>query len=92
MASQEEDLQQVGTSPTLRVSTSAVQPLELTRSLGAIPISFWALVSDALPPQEAKSLAEDLGIEFDTTEHLNLERGPLCAPPSRNSVLGKRRR
>ncbi|KAJ3491521.1 hypothetical protein NLI96_g637 [Meripilus lineatus] len=54
--------------------------------------NFWALVSDALPPQEAKSLAEDLGIEFDTAEHLNLERGPLCAPPSRNSVLGKRRR
>ncbi|KAH8092618.1 TBPIP-domain-containing protein [Cristinia sonorae] len=52
--------------------------------------TFWALVTDALPPQEATALAEDLGIEFDTTEHIALEKGPLCAP--QKSVLGKRRR
>jgi 26S proteasome regulatory subunit (ATPase 3-interacting protein) len=43
--------------------------------------SFWALVSDPLPPPDAVQLAEDLGIEYDTREHLELERGPLCAPP-----------
>ena len=42
--------------------------------------SFRALVSDSLPPPDASQLAEDLGIEYDTPEHLELERGPLCAP------------
>jgi len=42
--------------------------------------NFWALVSDPLPPPDAAQLAEDLGIEYDTTEHLELERGPLCTP------------
>ncbi|THH29472.1 hypothetical protein EUX98_g4715 [Antrodiella citrinella] len=51
--------------------------------------TFWALVTDALPPQESSALAEDLGIEFDTAEHISVEKGPLCAPPG---VLGKRRR
>lgn len=50
---------------------------------------FWQLATDALPPQDAKALAEDLGIELDTPEHATVERGPLCAGPS---VLGKRRR
>jgi hypothetical protein len=42
--------------------------------------SFWALVSDPLPPPDAAQLAEDLGIEYDTPEHVELERGSLCAP------------
>ena len=54
------------------------------------PLSFWALVTDALPPQESADLAEDLGIEFDTPEHATLEKGHLCAP--QGSILGKRRR
>ena len=51
---------------------------------------FWSLATDALPPQDSAALAEDLGIEFDTSEHTALEKGPLCAP--KNSILGKRRR
>ncbi|KZT00921.1 TBPIP-domain-containing protein [Laetiporus sulphureus 93-53] len=51
--------------------------------------NFWQLATDALPPQEAKELAEDLGIELDTPEHGALERGAFCSP---SSVLGKRRR
>ena len=50
---------------------------------------FWSLVTDALTPQEARELGEDLGIEQDTAEHRELEKGPLC---SSGSVLGKRRR
>ncbi|KAG9316169.1 TBPIP-domain-containing protein [Chiua virens] len=46
--------------------------------------SFWQLTTDALPPQDATALAEDLGIEFDTTEHTSLERGPLCAVAGQN--------
>lgn len=42
--------------------------------------SFWALASDPLSPPDAVQLAEDLGIEYDSPEHLELERGPLCAP------------
>ncbi|KAI0280945.1 TBPIP-domain-containing protein [Russula aff. rugulosa BPL654] len=42
--------------------------------------NFWALASDPLSPPDAVQLAEDLGIEYDTPEHLELERGPLCAP------------
>ncbi|TCD63405.1 hypothetical protein EIP91_005587 [Steccherinum ochraceum] len=51
--------------------------------------TFWALVTDALPPQESSALAEDLGIELDTPEHITVEKGSLCAP---QNVLGKRRR
>ncbi|TFK62250.1 TBPIP-domain-containing protein [Pluteus cervinus] len=51
---------------------------------------FWDMVTDALPPQEAKCLAEDLGIEFDTQEHAALERGPLCAPKSTVPLKRKR--
>ncbi|KAI0955560.1 hypothetical protein AcV7_006191 [Taiwanofungus camphoratus] len=50
---------------------------------------FWQLATDAIPPQEATELAEDLGIEFDTAEHTAIERGRFCSPAS---ALGKRRR
>jgi len=43
---------------------------------------FWTMATDALPPQDATALAEDLGIEFDTEEHVAIERGPLCALPN----------
>lgn len=39
---------------------------------------FWQLATDALPPQDAAALAEDLGIEFDTSEHQALERSHIC--------------
>ncbi|KAK1229147.1 PSMC3 interacting protein [Marasmius sp. AFHP31] len=44
-------------------------------------MSFWQLVTDSLSPQDAERLSEDLGIEFDTTEHASVEHGPLCANP-----------
>ncbi|KAJ8076919.1 PSMC3 interacting protein [Marasmius tenuissimus] len=44
-------------------------------------MSFWQLVTDSLSPQDAERLSEDLGIEFDTTEHVSVEHGPLCANP-----------
>ena len=40
---------------------------------------FWELATDALSPQDTKSLEEDLGIEVDTPEHACLEQGPLCS-------------
>ena len=40
---------------------------------------FWELATDALAPQDTKSLEEDLGIEVDTPEHVCLEQGPLCS-------------
>ncbi|KIM73732.1 hypothetical protein PILCRDRAFT_15021 [Piloderma croceum F 1598] len=43
---------------------------------------FWTMATDVLPPQDATALAEDLGIEFDTDEHIAVERGPLCALPN----------
>ncbi|OSX57542.1 hypothetical protein POSPLADRAFT_1156305 [Postia placenta MAD-698-R-SB12] len=52
-------------------------------------VLFWQLATDSLPPQEAQDLADDLGVELDTSEHVGIERGPLCAPAS---SLGKRRR
>ncbi|KAI0749194.1 TBPIP-domain-containing protein [Daedaleopsis nitida] len=51
--------------------------------------TFWSLATDALTPQQATDLAEDLGVEHDTPEHGTLERGSLCVG---GSVLGKRRR
>ncbi|KIK92029.1 hypothetical protein PAXRUDRAFT_13464 [Paxillus rubicundulus Ve08.2h10] len=54
--------------------------------------SFWQLATDALPPQDATSLAEDLGIEFDTPEHVALERGPICAAAGANSRTNLKRK
>ncbi|OCH86474.1 TBPIP-domain-containing protein [Obba rivulosa] len=54
-------------------------------------LTFWQMVTDALTPQEADELAEELGIEHDTLEHVAIERGPLCVPAG-VQVLGKRRR
>jgi 26S proteasome regulatory subunit (ATPase 3-interacting protein) len=51
-------------------------------SLLMTPNRFWTMATDALPPQDATALAEDLGIEFDTDEHIAVERGPLCALPN----------
>ncbi|KAF8835251.1 TBPIP-domain-containing protein [Paxillus ammoniavirescens] len=54
--------------------------------------SFWQLATDALPPQDATSLADDLGIEFDTPEHMALERGPICAAAGTNSRTNLKRK
>jgi hypothetical protein len=39
---------------------------------------FWQLATDALSPQDAKALAEDLGVEWDSPEHVQVEQSPLC--------------
>ncbi|KAI6108328.1 TBPIP-domain-containing protein [Pisolithus sp. B1] len=55
--------------------------------------TFWQIATDALSPQDAVALAEDLGIEFDRPEHVELEKGPLCAPvPPSNRANLKRKR
>ncbi|EPS94716.1 hypothetical protein FOMPIDRAFT_1133850 [Fomitopsis schrenkii] len=54
--------------------------------------TFWQLATDPLPPQEATELAEELGIEPDTPEHVTLERGSFCIAAVGGGVLGKRRR
>ncbi|KAF8170311.1 TBPIP-domain-containing protein [Mycena galopus ATCC 62051] len=46
--------------------------------------SFWHIVADALAPQEAATLAEDLGIEQDTNEHSALERSSLVTGGQKN--------
>ncbi|KAI6154701.1 TBPIP-domain-containing protein [Pisolithus tinctorius] len=55
--------------------------------------AFWQIATDALSPQDAAALAEDLGIEFDGPEHVELEKGPLCAPvkPSNRTNLKRKR-
>lgn len=45
--------------------------------------SLWYLVTDSLPPQDAKDLAEELGIELDTAEHSEIEKSSLCVPVKR---------
>ena len=45
--------------------------------------SLWYLVSDSLPPQDAKDLAEELGIELDTAEHADIEKSALCTSTKR---------
>ena len=54
---------------------SALHPVNLR--------SLWHLVTDSFPPQEASDLAEDLGIEYDTREHIEVEKGPVCAVTKR---------
>jgi 26S proteasome regulatory subunit (ATPase 3-interacting protein) len=42
--------------------------------------SFWGLVADGLPPQDAEALKEDLGIEPDSDAHAAVDKSTLCAP------------
>ncbi|KIK68955.1 hypothetical protein GYMLUDRAFT_213799, partial [Collybiopsis luxurians FD-317 M1] len=49
--------------------------------------TFWHLATDALPPQDATILSEDLGIELDTPEHATLEKTSLCV----KNVLKRKR-
>ncbi|THU89388.1 TBPIP-domain-containing protein, partial [Dendrothele bispora CBS 962.96] len=51
--------------------------------------SLWDIATDSLPPQDASILAEDLGIEYDTPEHIALEKGPLFAT-TKNPLKRKR--
>lgn len=51
--------------------------------------SLWHLVTDSLPPQDAAELVDDLGIEYDSAEHAELEKGPLCSGSS-NPLKRKR--
>jgi len=39
---------------------------------------------EATGPKEAAELLEDLGVELDSPEHAQLERGYLCTRASRN--------
>lgn len=67
------------------------EPLHLTFSLSLIATGrFWQLATDALPPQDAKNLEEDLGVEKDTPEHIALEQGSLCQQPRGNPLKRKR--
>jgi hypothetical protein len=38
----------------------------------------WCMFTDAHAPQDASDLAEDLGVETDSPEHLQLEKSALC--------------
>ncbi|KAF8070814.1 Tat binding protein 1-interacting protein-domain-containing protein [Lyophyllum atratum] len=53
--------------------------------------TFWQLATDALPPQDAASLAEDLGVELDGIEHTALEGSPLCLCPKTSNSLKRKR-
>ncbi|KAF4620329.1 hypothetical protein D9613_000353 [Agrocybe pediades] len=53
-------------------------------------MTLWQLATDALPPQDAKDLEEDLGIEKDTPEHEAVEQGSLCRQPQTKSLKRKR--
>ena len=55
------------------------------------PHSFWALVADSLSPHDAEQLADDLGIEHDTPEHVELERGPLCGVSASKKALSNKK-
>ena len=48
--------------------------------------SLVSIATDAMTGEEKQELTENLGIEYDTPEHLELENGPLCHPP----VKGRR--
>ncbi|KAG6880021.1 hypothetical protein C0992_007818 [Termitomyces sp. T32_za158] len=53
-------------------------------------MTFWQLATDALPPQAAATLAEDLGVELDTSEHAILERSQFCVCTKTNPLKRKR--
>jgi 26S proteasome regulatory subunit (ATPase 3-interacting protein) len=50
------------------------------------------MIIDALPPQDAEALSEDLGVELDSPEHLCLENSPLCAQAAITMRGTKRKR
>ena len=48
------------------------------------------MVTDSLPPQDARALAETLGVEFDTPEHLALEQSALVLDAKKGLLKRKR--
>lgn len=54
--------------------------------------SFWQLATDSLSPQDAETLTEDLGIEFDTTEHKAVEKGSWCVIQGTNTRSNLKRK
>jgi hypothetical protein len=73
-----------------RMSSSS--PAQFSRPHFEFEHRFWHIVSDALSPQDAAAQAEELGIEFDTQEHITLEQGSICARPTAVSQNLKRKR
>ncbi|THH03053.1 hypothetical protein EW146_g10516 [Bondarzewia mesenterica] len=65
----------------LRMALAMIPTFAFTPRHCFLSLRLWSLVSDNLTPQDAKDLAEDLGIEYDTPEHATLERSPLCSLP-----------
>ncbi|PFH52082.1 hypothetical protein AMATHDRAFT_190418 [Amanita thiersii Skay4041] len=53
-------------------------------------MTFWQLVTDLLTPHEAESLGEELGIEWDSPEHIAVERSNLCEEKPVNVLKRKR--
>ncbi|KIY53999.1 TBPIP-domain-containing protein [Fistulina hepatica ATCC 64428] len=54
--------------------------------------TFWQTITDALSPQDAGTLCEELGIELDTLEHQHLEKSGLFAnAPKRPNPLKRKR-
>jgi 26S proteasome regulatory subunit (ATPase 3-interacting protein) len=51
--------------------------------------SLWQLATDTLPPQDARNLEDDLGIEKDTPEHGIVEKGALCSAPLKRKWAGQ---
>ncbi|KAK0504648.1 TBPIP-domain-containing protein [Armillaria luteobubalina] len=54
-------------------------------------INFWQLTTDALAPQDATELSEELGIELDAPEHTTLERSTLCQNMNMKNSLKRKR-
>ncbi|KIL66308.1 hypothetical protein M378DRAFT_75412 [Amanita muscaria Koide BX008] len=51
---------------------------------------FWQVLTETMRPQEAESLAEELGIEWDSGEHVALERSAIHNRKANNVLKRKR--
>ncbi|KAM6502173.1 TBPIP domain containing protein [Amanita muscaria] len=53
-------------------------------------LTFWQVLTETMRPQEAESLAEELGIEWDSGEHVALERSAIHNRKANNVLKRKR--
>lgn len=53
-------------------------------------LTFWQVLTETMTPQEAESLAEELGIEWDSGEHVALERSAIHNRKANNVLKRKR--
>ena len=87
MDREEEDLQRVSSYYIFLHQGHGGEGIEAILMLFTFSLRLWGTFTDAMAPSESADLKEDLGIEFDSEEHVELEK--LLGPGALTSFRRK---